>query len=129
MLTLKKRVNQLITTQNVQQDTLVHVISILNITKYAAQVNSQYINIITDTVNETVCDVNNLYNITTLFKQLLAIFFKMFTAKLQFLHIKVAHIHFFPSCHFQTLQYMLSRSKRSYSPKQKISIALFGNVL
>ena len=48
-----------------QQDTLVHIISILNITRYAAQVNRQHINIILDTVNETVCDVNNPYNITT----------------------------------------------------------------
>ena len=63
--TIKKRVNQLIAAQNVQQDTLVHVISILNITRYAAQVNRQHINIIMDTVDETVHDVNNLYNITT----------------------------------------------------------------
>ena len=48
-----------------QQDTLVHVISILNITRYAAQANRQHINIIMDTVDETVHGVNNLYNITT----------------------------------------------------------------
>ena len=35
---IKKRVNQLIKAQSVQQETLVHVISILNITQYAAQV-------------------------------------------------------------------------------------------
>ena len=63
--TIKKRVNQLITPQNVQQDTLLHVISILNVTTYTVQVNGQHINIIMDTVDETVCDVNNLYNITT----------------------------------------------------------------
>ena len=34
--TIKKGVNELITAQNVQQETLVHVISILNITRYAA---------------------------------------------------------------------------------------------
>ena len=63
--TIRKRVNQLITAQNVQQDTLVHVISILNITGYAAQVKRQHTIIIMDKVNETVCDVNNLYNITS----------------------------------------------------------------
>ena len=63
MLTLSR--NQLITAQNAQQDMLVHVISILNITRYTAQVNRQHINIIMDTINETVCDVNNPYNITT----------------------------------------------------------------
>ena len=63
--TIKKRVNQLITAQNKQQDTLVHVISILNVTRYAAQVNRQHINIIMDTADKTVHNVNNLYNITT----------------------------------------------------------------
>ena len=48
-----------------QQDTLVHVISILNVTRYTAQVNRQHINIIMDTVDDTIHDVNNLYNITT----------------------------------------------------------------
>ena len=36
---IKRRVNQLIETQTQQQDTLVHVISILNVTRYAMQVN------------------------------------------------------------------------------------------
>ena len=63
--TIKNRVNQLITAQNVQQDTLVHVISILNITRCAAQVNKHHINIVMNTIDDTVCDVNNLYNITT----------------------------------------------------------------
>ena len=63
--TIKKSVNQLITSQNMQQDTLVHIISVLNVTRYAAPVNRQHINFIMDTVVETVCDVNNLYNITT----------------------------------------------------------------
>ena len=37
---IKKRVNQLITDQNTQQETLVHIISFLNITRYATQVNN-----------------------------------------------------------------------------------------
>ena len=48
-----------------QQETIVHIVSILNATRYAAQVNRQHINIIMDTVDRTVHDVNNLYNITT----------------------------------------------------------------
>ena len=43
---IKKWVNQLIATQHYQQETLVHVISILNITRYATQVNRQHINIV-----------------------------------------------------------------------------------
>ena len=48
-----------------QQETLVHIISILNITRYAAQVNRHSINILMDKMDETSQDVNNLYNLTT----------------------------------------------------------------
>ena len=62
---IKKRVNQLIAAQSMQQEAIVHIVSILNITRYAAQVNRQHINIIMDTVDKMVHDVNNLYNIST----------------------------------------------------------------
>ena len=62
---IKTRVNQLIEAQSTLQETLVHIISILNITQYAAQVNRHSINVIMDKVDETVQDVNNLYNLTT----------------------------------------------------------------
>ena len=48
-----------------QQEVIVHIVSILNVTRYAAQVNRQHTNIIMDTVDKMVHDVNNLYNITT----------------------------------------------------------------
>ena len=63
--TIKKRINQLIEAQSTQQETLVHIISILNITRYAAQVNRHSINSLMNKVDETVQDVNNLYNLTT----------------------------------------------------------------
>ena len=44
MQEIKQHVNQLIQAQNKQQEILVHVISILNITRYAAQVNRQKLN-------------------------------------------------------------------------------------
>ena len=56
---------QLTATQSMQQEAIVHIVSILNITRYATQVNRQHINIIMDTVDKMVHDVNNLYNITT----------------------------------------------------------------
>ena len=56
---------QLIETQLAQQETLVHVISILNVTRYAAQVNRHSINILMDKMDETSQDVNNLYKLTT----------------------------------------------------------------
>ena len=62
---IKRRVNNLITTQSTQQESIVHIVFILNVTRYAAQINRQHINIIMDKVDETVHDVNNLYNLTT----------------------------------------------------------------
>ena len=62
---IKKRVNQLITTQHNQQETLVHIISLLNVTRYATQVNRQHINIEMDTVERTHQDVVTLYNFTS----------------------------------------------------------------
>ena len=62
---IKKRMNQLIAAQSTQQEGIVHIVSILNITRYAAQINRQHINIVMDTVDKTIHDVNNLYNLTT----------------------------------------------------------------
>ena len=62
---IKTQINKLIMTQSSQQETLVHVISILNITRYVAQVNRHSINIIMDAAEATSHDINNLYNLTT----------------------------------------------------------------
>ena len=62
---IKKRVNQLIEVQSTQQETLVHIISILNVTQYAVQVNRHSINVLMGKVDETVHNVNNIYNLTT----------------------------------------------------------------
>ena len=62
---IKEPVNQLIETQSTQQETLVHILSILNITRYVAQVNRHSINVLMDKMDETSHDTNNLYNLTT----------------------------------------------------------------
>ena len=62
---IKRRVNQLIATQQKQQETLLHIISVLNITRYATQVNRQHINLVMDTVERTHQDIATLYNITS----------------------------------------------------------------
>ena len=49
---IKGHVNQLIESQSVQQETLVHIVSILNVTRYATQVNRHRINILMDKVDE-----------------------------------------------------------------------------
>ena len=63
--TIKKRDNQLSEAQSTQQEILVHIISIINVMQYAVQVNRHRINVLMDQVDETVHDVNNLYNLTT----------------------------------------------------------------
>ena len=62
---IKEHVNQLIEAQSTQQESLVDIVSILNITRYAAQVNRHNINVLMDRMDETSQDVNNLYNLTT----------------------------------------------------------------
>ena len=62
---IKSRINQLIATQTSQCNTLVHIVSILNITRYATQVNRHSINNLIDAICTTTQDINNLYNLTT----------------------------------------------------------------
>ena len=62
---IKAQVNQLTKTQLTQQETLVHIVSTLNVIRYAAQVNRHSINTLMDKVDETSHDINNLYNLIT----------------------------------------------------------------
>ena len=62
---IKARINQLIATQSSQCDTLVHIISILNVTHYVTQVNRHSINKLIDAVHTASQDIDNLYNVTT----------------------------------------------------------------
>ena len=50
---IKNRVNQLIVMQHQHQETLVHIISILNVTRYVTQVNRQHINLVMEAVERT----------------------------------------------------------------------------
>ena len=62
---IKNRVNQLIVMQHQQQETLVHIISILNVTRYTTQVNRQHINLIMEAVERTHQDITMLHNFTS----------------------------------------------------------------
>ena len=62
---IKSRVNQLIMMQSSQQETLVHIVSIINVTQHAVQVNRHSINVLMNKVDELSHDINNLYNLTT----------------------------------------------------------------
>ena len=61
---IKTRINQLIATQTSQHNTLVHIVRILNVTRYATQINRHSINNLIDAVHTTSQDINNLYNLT-----------------------------------------------------------------
>ena len=63
---IKRRVHQLIETQTQQQETLVHVILILNITRYSTQIKRQHINVVMETVQRTHNDITTHFNITNL---------------------------------------------------------------
>ena len=60
---IKQHVNQLKQEQTKQKETLVHVISILNVTRYAVQVNRQKLNEIIDGLQRSNEDLNRLFNI------------------------------------------------------------------
>ena len=62
---IKTKINQLIAMQTSQCNTLVHIVSILNITRYATEVNRHSINNLIDAVRTTSQDINNLYNLIT----------------------------------------------------------------
>ena len=62
---IKTWINWLITTQSSQQETQVHIVSILNVTRYATQVNRHSINTLMDVARATSHDLNNFYNLTT----------------------------------------------------------------
>ena len=60
---IKSRINQLISMQQSQQETLIHMILILCFTRYATQINRQHINILMDTTEKTHQDITTLYNV------------------------------------------------------------------
>ena len=63
---IKTRINQLMATQALQCNTLVHIVSIQNITRYATQVNRCGINALQDAIRATSHDINNPTNLVNL---------------------------------------------------------------
>ena len=61
---IKNRVNKLIAMQHQQQETLVHIISILNVTRYATQVKRNHINLVMEAVDRTHHNITMFFNIT-----------------------------------------------------------------
>ena len=61
---IKKRISSLIETQENQWKTMVHIVSILNLTRYETQVNRQRINIILKEITKSNEDIRALFTIT-----------------------------------------------------------------
>ena len=61
---IKKQISSLIETQENQQKTMVHIVSILNLTRFETQVNRQRINIIMKELMKSNEDIRALFNIT-----------------------------------------------------------------
>ena len=61
---IKKRISSLIETQENQRKTMVHIVSIPNLTPYETQVNRQWINIILKELTKSNEDIRALFNIT-----------------------------------------------------------------
>ena len=61
---IKKRISSLIETQENQPKTMVHIVSILNLTHHETQVNRQRINIILKELTKSNEDIRALFNIT-----------------------------------------------------------------
>ena len=61
---IKKRISSLIKTQENQWKAMVHIVSILNLTRYETQVNRQWINIIFKELTKSNEDIRALFKIT-----------------------------------------------------------------
>ena len=61
---IKKLISSLIETQENQRKTMVHIVSILNLTRYETQVKRQWINIILKELTKSNEDIRALFNIT-----------------------------------------------------------------
>ena len=61
---IKTRITQLTAMQTSQRNTLVHIVSIWNVTRYTTQVNRHSISNVIDAIHTTSQDINNRYNLT-----------------------------------------------------------------
>ena len=112
---IKTRINQLIATQSSQHNTLVHIVSILNVTRYATQVNRHSINNLIDAVHTATQDINNLYNLTTSLASSI-------TFNQMILHIRSVFANLQDSMHYlctlstHTMDYIATATSGTLSP-------------
>ena len=108
-------IHQLIATQTSQCNTLVHIVSILNITRYATQVNRHKINNLIYAVHTTSQDINNFYNLTTSLAASI-------NFNLMILHIRSVFANLWDSLHYlrmvstHTMEYIDAATSGTLSP-------------
>ena len=101
--------------QSSQCDTLVHIISIPNVTRYATQVNRHSINNLIDAVHTATQDINNLYNVTTSLASSI-------TFNQMILHIRSVFANLHDSMHYlctlstHTMDYINAATSGTLSP-------------
>ena len=111
---IKTRINQLIAMQSSQCDTQVHIISILNVTRYAMQVNRHSINNLIDAVHTASQDINNLYLTMSLASSI--------TFNQMILHIRSVFANLRDSMHYlctlsmHTIDYINTATSGTLSP-------------
>ena len=112
---IKTQINQLIVIQTSQHNTLVHIVSILNITRYATQFNRHSINTLMDAVQTTSQDIKYLYNLTMSLAT--SINFNQ-----MILHIRLVFANLRDSCHYirmvstHTMEYIDAATSGTLSP-------------
>ena len=112
---IKTWINQLIAMQTSQCNTMVRIVSILNITRYATQVNRHSINNLIEAVCTTSQDINNLYSLTTSLAT--SINFNQ-----MILHIRSVFANLRDSLHYlqmvstHTMEYINATTSRTLSP-------------
>ena len=109
------QINQLIATQTSQHNILVHIMSILSMTRYATQVNRHSINTFIDAICTTSQDINNLYSLTSSLST--SINFNQ-----MILHIRSVFANLWDSLHYiqmvstHTMEYINVDTCRTLSP-------------
>ena len=112
---IKTWINQLIATQTSQCNTLVHIVSILNITRYATQVNRHSINTLIDAICTTSQDINNLYNLTTSLAT--SINFNQMIPHIRSVFANLwDHLHYLQMVSTHTMEYINAATSGTLSP-------------
>ena len=112
---IKTHINQLIATQTSQHNTLVHIVSILYITRYATQINRHSINTLMDVVQTTSQGINSLYNLITSLATSINFNQMMLHIRSVFANLRDS-LHYIRMVSTHTMEYINAATSRMLSP-------------